>query len=76
MENIMLDEKKKNIKIVGKYYWLETVQTCACVVTLFICTFKEVHLAHIFLISVILGFVTEFLPSINFNLAGSNCISN
>lgn len=26
MENIMLDEKKKNIKIVGKYYWLETVQ--------------------------------------------------
>lgn len=38
--------------------------------------FKEVHLAHIFLISVILGFVTEFLPSINFNLAGSNCISN
>lgn len=38
MENIMLDEKKKNIKIVGKYQWLETVQTCACVVTLFICT--------------------------------------
>lgn len=38
MENIMLDEKKKNIKIVGKYYWLEMVQTCACVVTLFICT--------------------------------------
>lgn len=23
MENIMLDEKKKNIKIVGKYYWLD-----------------------------------------------------